>query len=196
MWPFICVVKKMNEEEERATLENFVDSSILELLLNETEEEKDIVHMINRESHALLCNLGIICTPNGLKLHSLRSCNYFHPLLVQLSLNCTRKHVFPIQIKLVCLNFFCTHTHTYIHTYWHQGLWRNSARLCMRIELSLYVYLVVFYHRAHCLRCHCLHYFSLMSSIVVKIIHEHLLGRHSFCTVDRILIFIMRLQNC
>ena len=28
--------------------ENFVDSSILELLLNETEDEKDIIHMINR----------------------------------------------------------------------------------------------------------------------------------------------------
>ena len=36
--------------------------------------------------------LGISCTPNGLKLHSLRSCNYFHPLLVQLSPNCTQKH--------------------------------------------------------------------------------------------------------
>ena len=35
--------KKMNEEEERATLENFLDSSILELLLNVTEDEKDIV---------------------------------------------------------------------------------------------------------------------------------------------------------
>ena len=45
--PFIRVVTKMNEEEERATLENFVDSSILELLLNETEKEKDIVHTIN-----------------------------------------------------------------------------------------------------------------------------------------------------
>ena len=33
---FIRVVTKMNEEEERATLENFVDSSVLELLLNET----------------------------------------------------------------------------------------------------------------------------------------------------------------
>ena len=34
--PFVRIAKKMNEEEERATLENFVDSSILELLLNET----------------------------------------------------------------------------------------------------------------------------------------------------------------
>ena len=47
--PFIRAAKKMNEEEERATLENFVDSSILELLLNETEDENtDIVHKINR----------------------------------------------------------------------------------------------------------------------------------------------------
>ena len=45
---FIRVAKKMNEEEERATLENFVYSFILELLLNEMEDEKDIVHMINR----------------------------------------------------------------------------------------------------------------------------------------------------
>ena len=37
----------MNEEEERYTLESLVDSSILELLLNETEDEKDIVHKIN-----------------------------------------------------------------------------------------------------------------------------------------------------
>ena len=28
---FVCVAKKMKEEEERATLENFVDFSILEL---------------------------------------------------------------------------------------------------------------------------------------------------------------------
>ena len=46
--PFVCIVKKMNEEEERATLENFMDSSILEPLLNETEEEKDNIHTINR----------------------------------------------------------------------------------------------------------------------------------------------------
>ena len=46
--PFICVAKKMNEEKERATLQNFVNSSILEFLLNETEDEKDIVHKINR----------------------------------------------------------------------------------------------------------------------------------------------------
>ena len=38
----------MNEEEERATLENFVYSSILVLVRNETEDEKDIVHTINR----------------------------------------------------------------------------------------------------------------------------------------------------
>ena len=44
--------KKMNEEEERARLEKFLDSSILELVLNETEDEKDIIHTINRESHA------------------------------------------------------------------------------------------------------------------------------------------------
>ena len=45
---FVHVAKKMNEEEERATLENFVDYSILELLLNETENGKDIVHTITR----------------------------------------------------------------------------------------------------------------------------------------------------
>ena len=56
--PFIRIVTKMNEEEERGTLENFVYSSILELLLNETEDEKDIVHTINRKSHAFLCNFG------------------------------------------------------------------------------------------------------------------------------------------
>ena len=38
----------MNEEEECATLENFMEFSILELLLNETEDKNDIVHMINR----------------------------------------------------------------------------------------------------------------------------------------------------
>ena len=38
----------MNKEEKRATFEDFVDSSILELMLNEREEEKDIVHLINR----------------------------------------------------------------------------------------------------------------------------------------------------
>ena len=31
--PFVRVAKKMSEEEERATLDNYVDSSILELLL-------------------------------------------------------------------------------------------------------------------------------------------------------------------
>ena len=55
--PFIRKAK-MNKEEERASLENFVYSSILELLLNETEDEKDIVHTINRKSHAFLCNFG------------------------------------------------------------------------------------------------------------------------------------------
>ena len=45
---FVRVAKKMNKEEERATLQNFVDSSILELLLNETEDDKDIVHTITR----------------------------------------------------------------------------------------------------------------------------------------------------
>ena len=38
---------KMSEEEERTTLENFVGYFILELLLNETEYEKGIVHTIN-----------------------------------------------------------------------------------------------------------------------------------------------------
>ena len=77
----------MNEEEERATLlratlENFVDSSILELLLNETKDEKDIVHKIG--NHMLLSAiLGINWTLNGIKLHLLRSYNYFHPLFVQ-----------------------------------------------------------------------------------------------------------------
>ena len=46
--PFVCVAMKMNEEEERTTFDNFVDSSLLELLLNETEDEKDIVHTIDR----------------------------------------------------------------------------------------------------------------------------------------------------
>ena len=46
--PFVHVAMKMNEEEERATLDNFVDSSLLELLLNESEDEKDIVHTIDR----------------------------------------------------------------------------------------------------------------------------------------------------
>ena len=40
--------KELNKEEERATLEDFMEYSILELLLNETEDGKDIVHMINR----------------------------------------------------------------------------------------------------------------------------------------------------
>ena len=44
-----------------------MDSSILELLLNEAEDEKDIAHtinsqsfiiVINREIHAFLCNFG------------------------------------------------------------------------------------------------------------------------------------------
>ena len=46
--PFVCVATEMNKVEERVTLDNFVDSSILELLLNETEDDKDIVHMIDR----------------------------------------------------------------------------------------------------------------------------------------------------
>ena len=80
--PFVCVATKMNEEEERATLENFVDSSILELLLNETKDEKDIVHKIG--NHMLLTAiLGINWTLNGIKLHLLRSYNNFHPLFVQ-----------------------------------------------------------------------------------------------------------------
>ena len=58
-----CASTKMNEEEERATLENCMDSSILELLLNETE---DVIHTSNRESHAFLCNFGD-------KLHSVRA---------------------------------------------------------------------------------------------------------------------------
>ena len=66
--PFVRVATKMNEEEERATLENLVDSSILELLLNETEDEKDIIHTINRKSHAFLRNFGD-------KLHS-KACDY------------------------------------------------------------------------------------------------------------------------
>ena len=44
---FVCITTKMNKEEERATLESFMVSSILELLLNETEDEY-IVHTINR----------------------------------------------------------------------------------------------------------------------------------------------------
>ena len=65
--PFVRVATKMNGEEERATLENFVDSSTyLELLFSETEDEKGIVHTI-------------------------RLCNYFHPFLMQLSPNYTQK---------------------------------------------------------------------------------------------------------
>ena len=51
--PFVRASKKINEEEERATLENFVDSSILELLLNETEGEKDINYLCN--GHSIAC---------------------------------------------------------------------------------------------------------------------------------------------
>ena len=47
-------------------------------------------------NHMLSCaTLGIHCTPNGLKMHLLYSCNYFRPLLVQLSPNCTLKHAIP-----------------------------------------------------------------------------------------------------
>ena len=58
----------MNDEEESATLENFVDSFIFELLLNETKDEKDIVHAINRliGNHTFLCNFRD-------KLHSKRA---------------------------------------------------------------------------------------------------------------------------
>ena len=75
---------KINEEEERVTLKNFMDSSILERLLNETEDEKD--NTINRESHTLLCKFedNLLSEP---PLHY-----YLHPLLVQLSPNCTQKH--------------------------------------------------------------------------------------------------------
>ena len=78
---------EMNEEEGRGTHENFVDSSILERRLNETEDEKDIIHTINRESHTFLCKFGdnLLSEPH---LHY-----YLHPLLVQLSPNCTQKHV-------------------------------------------------------------------------------------------------------
>ena len=50
--PFIHVAMKMNEEEERVTLENFMDSSILECLLNETEIKK-IIQLIG--NHTLSC---------------------------------------------------------------------------------------------------------------------------------------------
>ena len=85
----------MNEEEERVTLENFMDSSILERLLNETEEDKDIIHTINRESHTFLCKFedNLLSEP---PLHY-----YLHPLLVQLSPNCTKKYAisYTFQIK-------------------------------------------------------------------------------------------------
>ena len=86
---------KMNEEEERVTLENFMDSAILERLLNETEEDKDIIHTINRESHTFLCKFedNLLSEP---PLHY-----YLHPLLVQLSPNCTKKYAisYTFQIK-------------------------------------------------------------------------------------------------
>ena len=46
--PFVHVRSKENERGrgKRATLDNFVGSSLLELLLNESEDAKDIVHMI------------------------------------------------------------------------------------------------------------------------------------------------------
>ena len=44
-------------------------------------------------NHTLSCAiLGINCTPNGLKLHLLRSYYYFRPLLVHLFPNCTQNH--------------------------------------------------------------------------------------------------------
>ena len=93
------LVMKMNEEEERAILENFVDSSILERLFNETEDEKYIIHMINMESHTLLCKFGVnlISEPH---LHY-----YFHPLLVQLSPNALKSMRFPIQIRIYHVPF-------------------------------------------------------------------------------------------
>ena len=52
--PFLRLATKMNEEDERATLENFVDSSILEFLLNETEDEKvSFIRLI--DNHTLSC---------------------------------------------------------------------------------------------------------------------------------------------
>ena len=42
MQVLLFLAVKMYEEEEKATLENFMESSILELLFNETEDEKDI----------------------------------------------------------------------------------------------------------------------------------------------------------
>ena len=62
------------------------------LLFIEQKLQYDIIHTINRESHALL---PIHYTPNGLKLHLLRSCNYFHPLLMQVSPNYTRSMRLP-----------------------------------------------------------------------------------------------------
>ena len=53
-----------------------MDSSILELLLDETEDEKYIIHTINRESHAFVCNFGDT-------LHSERAKNAL-AILVQL----------------------------------------------------------------------------------------------------------------
>ena len=44
IFPFVRAAKKINEEKERATLENFMDSSNLQLLLN----EKSISLKMNR----------------------------------------------------------------------------------------------------------------------------------------------------
>ena len=51
--PFVRAAKKINEEEESATLENFMDSSILELLFNETEDKKDINYLCS--GHSIAC---------------------------------------------------------------------------------------------------------------------------------------------
>ena len=51
-------------------------------------------------NHTLSCAiLGINCTPNGLKLHLLRSCYYFRPLLVHLFPNCTQ--IMRLYIKII-----------------------------------------------------------------------------------------------
>ena len=53
-------MRKMNEEEEKDTLENFLNSSFLELLLNETEDEK-ILFIRSIGDHRLSCAiLGFI----------------------------------------------------------------------------------------------------------------------------------------
>ena len=58
--PFIRIATEMNEEEERATLENFLDSSLLELLLNEKQKMKRIsfIRLIGNHTYGNLFSCG------------------------------------------------------------------------------------------------------------------------------------------